>query len=144
MPAAEPGVLENGVTNEMELELLKTIIEVVKIMIPVLTGFLVIFGKAIDVKWKELGATKKDIYIVLAIGIVGFLSFGCWAGALANVVIAMSGEDSCILLIHIENSKAPLYARKFVGMAYNLFVTTVALSAWYYISMVWRSTKNKN
>jgi hypothetical protein len=113
------------------------ILEIVKVMVPVLTGFLVVVAKGIATQWDrkvELG--KSDFIWVGAIAFAGFTSFGCWAGALSGGLIYKSGGDGTILGIGVTTDEAIALSRLFVQFAYNSFVLAVALSGIYYISLI--------
>lgn len=119
----------------METE--KFILDVAKVMIPVLTGFLAVAVKAISPYWKKQPKPKKqDLAYVSVIGILAFLSFGCWAGALAGAMISTSEQSGSILCGVLSAQEALLAAREYVGYAYSLFVATVLVTGAYYFVLL--------
>lgn len=110
------------------------ILEVVKVMIPVLTGFLVLVAKAVGIYWRvKTRISQRDIVFVSLIAACGLVSFGFWAGALAGAMISISGEGGQMYWFAVDNSEALLWARRFIAYAYNFFVITVLVSGVYYL-----------
>ena len=114
------------------------ILEVTKVMIPVLTGFLFLSVKAISPYWKiKRSPQRKDFLWVGAISILAFLSFGCWAGALAGAMIhTTNGPGSIIPWAEVSSEEALKQARVYVACAYSFFVFSVFVTGAYYFSLI--------
>lgn len=113
------------------------ILEIVKVMVPVLTGLLVLVAKGVGTLWeRKQKLTANDFIFVSAIAVFGFLSFGCWAGALAGAVINSTGGSGTIYWFGLTANEALSWAREFLTFAYNFFVVVAALSGGYYLSLL--------
>lgn len=114
------------------------ILEVTKVMIPVLTGLLLLAVKAISPYWKiKRSPQREDFLWVGVISLVAFLSFGCWAGALAGAMIhTTNGVGSIIPWFDVSSDEALKQAREFVSWAYSFFVFSVFITGAYYFRLV--------
>jgi len=114
------------------------ILEVTKVMIPVLTGFLLLAVKAISPYWKiKRSPQRTDFLWVGVISLMAFLSFGCWAGALAGAMIHTANESGSIIpWREVSSEEALKQARAYVEWAYSFFVCSVFITGGYYFSLV--------
>ena len=113
------------------------ILEVTRLMIPVLTGFLVIVASAIGRIWTAKADISRWDYVgVTTISFCGLLSFGCWAGALAGAMIYTTGKSGSILFKTLTSDQNLVAAQNYVGHAYSLFVITVIASGIYYLFLL--------
>ena len=125
MQASDPG-----------LETVKLIFDAVKVMIPVLTGFLVVFvgavGKLWDMSRKPPGSEDIRISWVTAglVVVVGVWGLGFWAGAMEfGIKYVVGGPQSFWLVFQdIPTPKLLWLARQFNKWGYRLFIVSVSLA----------------
>lgn len=113
------------------------ILEIVKVMIPVLTGLLAITARGIGAQWQKKSILDRvDYLLVILIAGFGLLSFGFWSGALAGAVINSAGQSSKLFFITVSAEDALLLGRECLAYGYNTFVITAGLSGYYYLRLL--------
>lgn len=116
--------------------------EATKIMIPVLSGFIALFGASFGKLWEKSRSTG-DITLSwpLAIAVAGatVLSLAFFCGVMALCIKATtSGTQTFLLLWAMSPSESIELARRYMAWGYISFVFAIALAAVFYIR-VWRS-----
>lgn len=115
--------------------------EATKIMIPVLTGFVALFGASFGKLWeKNRSVDGISISWPIAICVVGaiVLSLAFFCGVMALCIKASTGEVQDFFWWSLSPSQAIEFARNYMAWGYSVFISAIALSAVFYFR-VWRS-----
>jgi hypothetical protein len=108
------------------------IFRAVNVMLPVVTGYLVLFVGAIGKLWQ----LSEEYNLIIRWNmanftiITGIFSLGCFAGAMAFGIIFSTGENSkpwWLCRKHITPKKALSFSRQFLSFGYSIFILSVIL-----------------
>ncbi|NEP16130.1 MAG: hypothetical protein F6J97_04410 [Leptolyngbya sp. SIO4C1] len=121
------------------------IFQAVSVMVPVVTGYLLLFVGAMGKLW-ELSMQKRlkvawrlAGYTLLA----GVLSLGCWAGAMAGGIMFSTGRSLrpwWLLRQLVTPEKALELSAQYLSAGYTLFILSIVLG----ILTCWRSVRGKH
>ncbi|WP_196159352.1 hypothetical protein [Reinekea sp. G2M2-21] len=116
------------------------LINIVQVMIPVLTGVLVIGVKGITEQWDKLDVLDRNIDFgaVCGIALLGVVALGLWAGVMGYgfAFLSENGHVSPFPLPSTDSfSEAFYFARTTVAAAYILTVTTAIVTGIYYLHL---------
>ena len=120
---------------------IKLLFEATQIMIPVLTGFVALFGVSFGKLWeKNREGGGIALSWPLAVGVVAciVLSLAFFCGVMALSIKASSGQEQEFLWLTLQPSEAVIVARRYMGVGYWFFITAIALSSVFYFR-VWKS-----
>ena len=118
------------------------VFDAAKTMVPVVTGFAVLFAGSLGKLWQMRQATdgptipwsRASIAVLLAI-----LSLGFFAGAMAFALGFQAGTPTRMLLISaVPRDCALMWARCFLGLGYTIFVVSIFVAALFWRSIVKR------
>ncbi len=125
------------------IETTKLLFDAVKVMIPVLTGFLTVYAAGIGKLWEKRSTAieRFDLKWLLIISVLVLLSFGCWALTMAAAIVSASGQDG--LMIPFSAEDALIAARISIGIGYWFFVFTLFCCAYYYLKLNIRISAKK-
>ncbi|WP_133297377.1 hypothetical protein [Motiliproteus coralliicola] len=120
------------------IETAKFILEVVKVMIPVLTGLLAISASGIGRAWvQKRSISTIDLICVSIVALLGIFSFVSWATALAGAMIYTTNKASNLVLLgEITALEALDIARLAVRWGYTFLVSTAFISGFYYLFLL--------
>jgi hypothetical protein len=126
------------------LETSKLLFEAVKVMIPVLTGFLTVYAVGIGKLWdrRNTPVQRFDLMWLAVISSLAFLSFGFWALTMAGAIVSTSGKAGLTIPFSIE--QALPVARISMGVGYWFFVFTLFSSAYYFLKLNINIRANKS
>ena len=110
----------------------RLVMEAVKTMIPVITGFLVLYVGGLGKAW-ELGRSqqvwKVPVWGASAPILAGILALGCYASSMALVIIHSAQRTfSFLVWSNLSVEQQLSLARKFLGVGYWLFLLSVVLA----------------
>ena len=121
--------------TQSSVETVELVFQVVSIMVPVVTGYLVLFVGAIGRLWE----LSRDRQLRLAWRFIGFtvvagvLSLICWAGAMATGIMFSTGESFrpwWLLWQKIFPQQALRLSRHFLSAGYSLFILSIIFGIW--------------
>lgn len=121
---------------------IELVFQAVNVMVPVVTGYLILFVGAIGRLW-ELSSERSLRLNWRFAGftvITGILSLGCWAGAMAFGIMWSIGKNSrpwWLLCKTITPKEALYFSRHLLGFGYSMFILSVILGIW----TCWRSIR---
>ena len=113
-----------------------------KTMVPVVTGFAVLFAGSLGKLW-QMGQANGRSTIAwwrasIAVALT-LLSLGFFAGAMALAMGFQAGGPTPLLFIFpIPKDCALIWARHFVGLGYMIFVVSIGATAWFWYRTVKR------
>jgi hypothetical protein len=121
--------------------------DAVSIMIPVITGFVVLFGVSIGKLWQTSDASKRASYPWCNAGVAIFFAlislFACF-GVMGLCIKASLGEPGKIVwLIDATPEQMVRYGRWYLNAAYFSFSIAIGLSAVCYLRIIRGSSQRK-
>lgn len=107
--------------------------DAVSIMIPVITGFVVLFGVSIGKLWQTSNSSKRASYPWCNAGVAIFIAlislFACF-GVMGICIKASLGEPGRILwMTQVTPEQMVHYGRWYLNVAYFAFSIAISLSA---------------
>ena len=123
----------------------RLIMEAVKTMIPVITGFLVLFVGGLGKAW-ELSrgqqAWRVPVWVASGPVLAGIMALGCYASSMALVIIHSDQQPfSFLVWSNLPVEQQLLLARKFLGVGYWLFLLAVFLAGALFLRMYYPPRK---
>jgi hypothetical protein len=117
--------------------------EAAQTMIPVITGFLVLFvgglGKVFELSRGDQHAWRVSVWSASAPIVAGIIALGCYASAMA-LAIMHSAQKPCTFLVwtNLPVEKQLPLARLFLGNGYWLFLLAVLLAGILFLRLYYR------
>lgn len=122
--------------------------DAVSIMIPVITGFIVLVGASLGKLWDKTRVdTTIIIYWIPSIILIlcSVLSLWLCFGAMGLCIKASTGDAHDLLWFHDLNSKElATYARYYLMAAYDVFSVSIAFAVLFFIRIIRKSTQPEN
>lgn len=112
---------------------LEILFEATKIMIPVVTGFIVLFTGAVGKMWQiqksDESLTIKWLWVGVTLGLA-ICSLGFWSGVMPYCILASMGEpqDNLIIFKSVEQQRLFLLGRYCARIGHILFFLSVISS----------------
>ena len=125
----------SATSTQSSVETVELIFQVVSIMVPVVTGYLVLFVGAIGRLWELSSERQLRLawrFISFTV-VAGVLSLACWAGAMATGIMFSTGEyfhPWWLLWQKISPEQALRLSRHFLSFGYSLFILSIVFGMW--------------
>lgn len=131
---------------ENSIEIVK---DFVTILVPIVTGYIVLFSGAIGKMWLE---HRKDLaranLVIIFAGlsvIVGILSISCCLGVMSLLLKATYGSEQSTFWKGVLNSKELVeYAHEYLMIGWQIFVLSIAFGLVSYFFVVKESLTKKS
>jgi Na+-driven multidrug efflux pump len=122
-------------SNQAVPTTVELVFHAVGVMIPVVTGFLVLFAGSVG-KLRERSRKEKDARVVwktaVLVALIELLAIGFFAGAMALGIIYSTGEPETLFRMKYSPAEALVNARRFVGYGYISFIAGIVVAMCFY------------
>jgi hypothetical protein len=75
------------------LKAVKLLFDATKTIIPVITGFLVVFSGTLGSSWVGVSVAREHLVTIAAVALLGLGSLGCWTGVMPFCIMAVDRQN---------------------------------------------------